>query len=177
MGVQASAGGFAEAPLSRNEIVLASRQIAAACTRAGLPRSDVEDLVQDGWAWLIADQKTSLAREPRWLGVVSANFIHRFWRRYANRRIREGEYLFATSAAASAEMGEIESKEWLDHIAQLLPETERRILNLIRGGHTLAEATAILGVPRGSRAYIGGRLVRLARLELKRRSTLSANLT
>jgi hypothetical protein len=57
----------------------------------------------------------------------------------------------------------------LDRVASVLPEKERQLLAFIRSGYTIATASRMLKIPRGSRAYFGGRLVECARRELRAR--------
>lgn len=57
---------------------------------------------------------------------------------------------------------DLEVGDLLDRVAAALSETERRMLALIRSGHSLAESARLLGIPRGSRAYYQGRLVACA---------------
>jgi DNA-directed RNA polymerase specialized sigma24 family protein len=94
----------------------------------------------------------------------------RYRRRQSVLARREGRRLDRVPEPEAPEsVAKIESSELLDHVASILPETERSLLTLIRRGHSLAEAARLVGIPRGSRAYFHGRLVQYARRELSGR--------
>lgn len=145
-------------------------QIAKACAHAGLQSPDAEEVAQDIWEWLLRTGKVALAQQVPWLGAVAQNFIRRFWRRSYRQRVREGAGLTSALEPRSREPADdLETKEVLDRICLALPDMERQLLTLIRSGHTIAEASRILRIPRGSRAYYGGRLVQYAKSEIQRR--------
>jgi DNA-directed RNA polymerase specialized sigma24 family protein len=144
-------------------------QIARACRHAGLRSPDAEDVAQDVWEWLLRTNNLALAQQIPWVGAVAQNFIRRFWRRSHRRSQREGASLVSAMEPRSREpaLG-LEGKEVLDRISTALPDRERKLLTLIRCGYTLAEAARVLRIPRGSRAYHGGRLIEYARREIRR---------
>jgi len=145
-------------------------RLLGACLAAGLSRPESEDVAQDVWLWLLSCNSPPVALAVPWLSAVVRNFVLRYRRRAGRRRGREGVPLEAVPEPGSPfDTSTLEANEVLDRISSLLPETERKILVLIRKGYTLAKAVEILGIPRGSRAYYGGRLVRLAREGIRRR--------
>jgi DNA-directed RNA polymerase specialized sigma24 family protein len=151
-------------PYSDGAVATIYARILHSCLAAGLGLSDSEDVAQDVWIWLLRTGSPVLALTAPWLGAVVHYYVLRYRRRTATRRRREGVGLEAIAEpGAPSEESDVETREALDRIAAALPETERRLFHLIRQGHTLARAAAILGIPRGSCAYHGGRLVRLAR--------------
>lgn len=145
-------------------------QIAKACAHAGLQSPDAEEVAQDIWEWLLRTDRVAHAQQVPWLGAVAQNFIRRFWRRSYRQRVHEGWGLTSAREPRSREPAhDLETKEALDRVCLALPEVERQLLTLIRSGHTLAEAARLLKIPRGSRAYYGGRIVEHARGQLQRR--------
>src|SRR6266542_1442398 len=145
-------------------------RILKCCLCAGLASSEADDIAQDIWLWLL--REGSLVREVSvpWLAAVSRNFILRYQRRKYRRSTLEECSLDACPEPRTQEvLRELEVEDLLDRVAAALPETERRMLVLIRSGHSLAESARLLGVPRGSRGYYQRRLVACARRELARR--------
>jgi DNA-directed RNA polymerase specialized sigma24 family protein len=145
-------------------------RILKCCLCTGLASSEADDIAQDIWLWLL--REGSLAREVStpWLAAVARNFILRYWRRKYRRSTLEECSLDACPEPRTQEvLRELEVDDLLDRVAAALPETERRMLALIRSGHSLAESARLLGVPRGSRGYYQRRLVACARRELARR--------
>jgi DNA-directed RNA polymerase specialized sigma24 family protein len=144
--------------------------ILKSCLCAGLAPSEAEDIAQDIWLWLLRENRLARHVSMPWLSAVVRNFILRYRRRKYRRSALEGCPLDGYPEAPTRDvLPELEAGDLLDHVAALLPETERRMLALIRSGHSLAEAARLLGIPRGSRAYHQGRLVACARRELVRR--------
>jgi DNA-directed RNA polymerase specialized sigma24 family protein len=144
-------------------------QVAQACSYAGLRSFDAEDLAQDIFLWLLRTDSADLAEETPWLSAVAQNFIKRYWRRSYHRRLQEVSLNLVPELRSRQPKPRDESNEILDRIAAVLPKRERDLLALIRSGRTLAEASRTLKIPIGSRRYYGGRLVRCARRELRRR--------
>ncbi len=145
-------------------------RILKCCLCAGLASSEADDIAQDIWLWLL--REGSLVREVSvpWLAAVSRNFILRYQRRKYRRSTLEGCSLDACPEPRTQEvLRELEVEDLLDRVAAALPETERRMLVLIRSGHSLAESARLLGVPRGSQGYYQRRLVAYARRELARK--------
>ncbi len=140
------------------------------CLSAGLAPSEADDIAQDIWLWLL--QEGSLIREVSvpWLAAVARNFVLRYRRRKYRRSTLEGCSLDACPEPRTQEvLPELEVEDLLDRVAAALPETERRMLALIRSGHSLADSGRLLGVPRGSQGYYQRRLVACARRELARK--------
>src|SRR5262245_25767865 len=147
--------------------------IVKACSCAGLAPADADDLAQDLWEWLIRTGVPMAVIATPWLQGAVHNYILRFRRRSYWRDSREGRSLEATPEPQSLPpLPVLESNELLDHVAAVLPKTERSLLALIRRGYSTAEAARMLGIPRGSRTYHQGRLIAYARREMKRRSIL-----
>jgi DNA-directed RNA polymerase specialized sigma24 family protein len=141
------------------------------CIASGLGIADSEDVAQDIWEWLVRVGCPALALTAPWLGAVVHNHILRHRRKAARQRAREGVRLEAVPEPDSLlDTSGLEKNEVLDRIAAVLPKVERNLLTLIRRGHTLARAAELLGIPRGSRAYYGGRLVTLARKGIQARA-------
>ena len=154
-------------PYSDGAVAAIYARILHSCLAAGLGVSDAEDVAQDVWIWLLRTGSPVLALTAPWLGTVVHYYVLRYRRRTATRRRREGVGLEAIAEpGAPSEESDVERREALDRIAAALPETERKLFLLIREGHTLARAAALLGIPRGSCAYHGERLVRLARASM-----------
>jgi DNA-directed RNA polymerase specialized sigma24 family protein len=154
-------------PYSDGAVATIYTRILRSCLAAGLAFSDAEDVAQDVWIWLLRTGSPILALTAPWLGAVVHYYVLRYRRRSATRRRREGVDLEAIAEpGAPSDETDFETREALDRIAADLPDTERRLFLLIRQGHTLARAAALLGIPRGSCAYHGGRLVRLARASM-----------
>jgi len=105
-----------------------------------------------------------------WLKGVVHNYILRFRRRSYWRYAREGRPLEETPEPHSSQS--LESEELLDRVAAALPKGERKLLALIRRGYSMMEASKLLGIPPGSRAYHQGQLIAYARREMTRRNTL-----
>lgn len=148
-------------------------QIIRSCVCAGLSPADAEDLAQDIWTWMIrAGVPVALVASP-WLKGVVHNYILRFRRRNYSHWVREGRPLETAAEPASWQPGAgVESNELLDRVGSLLPKRERSLLSLIRQGYSLPEASRLLGIPPGSRAYYQGRLVAYARRALKRKTAI-----
>ena len=134
------------------------------CVKAGLGRAESEDIAQDVWTWLLRTESPCLALTTPWLSAVAQNFVLRYRRRSGRLRAREGVAIDAIPEPGHpGDARRLESREVLDRIAAALPPIERRLLALIRAGHTLADAARLLGIPRGSRAFHRARLVQAAR--------------
>ena len=140
------------------------------CLKAGLGRAESEDVAQDIWTWLLRSGSPTLALTAPWLSAVAQNYVLRFRRRAGWLRSREGVAIDTIPEPGCAgDARRLEAREVLDRLAAVLPRTERRLLALIRDGHTMANAARILGIPRGSRAFYRARLVRAAREEMTAR--------
>ena len=143
-------------------------RILSSCLYAGLAPTEADDVAQDIWVWLLRQGTAGMILSMPWLSAVAKNFILRYRRRTYRQSIREGRSLDAAPEPRTSEkLEELEANELLDHVALHVTETERKILALIRGGHTLAEAARLLHIPRGSRAYYHQRLIACARRELE----------
>ena len=139
-------------------------RILKCCLCAGLSSSEADDIAQDIWLWLLREGRLARDVSMPWLSAVARNFILRYRRRKYRQRAHEGRPLEGYPEPSTREvLPDLEACELLDHVAVALSETERRMLALIRSGHSLAEAARLLGIPRGSRAYYQGRLVSCAR--------------
>jgi DNA-directed RNA polymerase specialized sigma24 family protein len=159
-------------PADRDRAIAAIHAcILGVCLAAGLARPEADDVAQDVWEWVLRSGTLASAAAAPWIASVTRNFILR-WRRSRHRRwYREGVTLeMVPESAAAIDRSMLESNEVLETLAALLPQTERNLLILVRQGHTLAHAADLLGIPRGSRAYYGGRLIRVARRALRGRS-------
>jgi len=144
-------------------------RIRAGCLHSGLEPSEADDVAQDIWLWLLRNRTPALAVSLPWLSGVVRNYVLRYRRRTFRQKAREGLRLDSVAEPRAAEdLPQLEANELLDRVATAVPATERRLLGLIRGGHSLAEAARILGIPRGSRAYHHQRLIACARRELGR---------
>jgi DNA-directed RNA polymerase specialized sigma24 family protein len=108
--------------------------------------------------------------ETPWFKGVIHNYILRFRRRSYWRYVREGRPLEETPEPQSSQP--LESEELLDRVAAALPKRERKLLALIRCGYSMVEASKLLGIPPGSRAYHQGQLIAYARRVMKRRNIL-----
>jgi len=108
--------------------------------------------------------------ETPWFKGVIHNYILRFRRRSYWRYVREGRPLEETPEPQSSQP--LESEELLDRVAAALPKRERKLLALVRRGYSMVEASKLLGIPPGSRAYHQGQLITYARREMKRRNVL-----
>ncbi len=150
-------------------------RILTSCVCAGLRASEADDVAQDIWLWLLRQETPALILSMPWLTAVSRNFILRYRRRSFRRNTREGRPLDAAPEPRTAEsLKALEASELLDRVAAAVPEIERRLLALIRRGHSLAEASRLLGIPRGSRAYYHRRLIACGRRELRVRTARPA---
>lgn len=151
-------------------------RILTSCIYAGLPSSEAEDVAQDIWLWLLRQGTPGPVVSMPWLSAVSRNFILRYRRRNFRRKAREGRALDAVPEPRTAEsLPKLEASELLDRVAAAVPEIERRLLALIRRGHSLAEAARLLGIPRGSRAYYHQKLITCGRRELRARAPRPAS--
>jgi len=157
--------------IDRDESIAAIHAcILGVCLAAGLTQPEADDIAQDVWEWVLRSGTLASAAAAPWIASVTRNFILRFRRSSSRRRYREGVTLEMVPEPQAAIDGSMqESNEVLDTLAALLPRTERDLLILVRKGHTLAHAADLLGIPRGSRAYYGGRLIRVARRALRAR--------
>ena len=145
-------------------------RILASCVYAGLGPSEADDVAQDIWVWLLRQGAAGVVPSMPWLSAVAKNFILRYRRRSYRRSVREGRALDEVSEPQSWEEAEgHETNELLDQVAAHVSEMERRVLELIRNGYTLAEAARMLKIPRGSRAYYHQRLIECGRRELHAR--------
>jgi DNA-directed RNA polymerase specialized sigma24 family protein len=149
-------------------------RILTSCIYAGLPACEADDVAQDIWLWLLRPGSPVVIVSMPWLSAVSRNFILRYRRRSFRRKAREGRALDAVpEPQTAAPLVDLETSELLDRVAAAVPEIERRLLALIRRGHSLAEASRLLGIPRGSRAYYHQRLITCGRRELRARRPAS----
>src|SRR6266536_3060404 len=145
-------------------------RILKCCLCTGLASSEADDIAQDIWLWLLRGGSPAREVSTSWLAAVVRNFILRYWRRKYRRSTLEECSLDACPEPRTHEvLREIEVDDLFDRMAAALPETEQRMLELIRSGHSLAESARLLGVPRGSRGYYQRRLVAYARRELARK--------
>lgn len=143
------------------------------CLCALLAPSEADDVAQDIWLWLLREGRLAPEVSMPWLAAVARNFILRYRRRKYRRSTLEGCSLDTCPEPRTQEvLPELEAGDLLDRVAAAVSETERRMLALIRSGHSPAEAARLLGIPRGSLAYYQGRLVACARRELARRMVL-----
>ena len=163
--------GGIRAGSNRDEWIHASySRILTSCVFAGLPAADAEDVAQDIWVWLLGQGTPALAVSMPWLSAVARNFILRYRRRSCRHSFREGRSLDdGPDPRSSREETDLEINELFEKTAALLPEVERRLLDLIRNGYTLAESARILRIPRGSRAYHHAQVIGRARHELRPR--------
>src|SRR5262249_32784479 len=107
------------------------------------------------------------------LKAAAKNYIMRFRRRSAYHNAREGRSLDSMPEPPSQPLLPLlESNELFNHLAAVLPETERRMLKLIRSGYTVADAARVLKIPAGSRDFYKGRIIAYARRELQRRNRI-----
>ncbi len=158
-------------PYAPETILRIYGQIRKACLFAGLSAPDAEDVAQEIWLFLLAGGSKVAVQAAPWIRCVAQNFIKRYWRRKSLSRRREGASLEELEEARSADCSRVgtEENDLLRRLEEALPALERRILTLVRSGHTVWEAGAILGIPAGSRTHFGVRLVRCARRLLKAR--------
>jgi DNA-directed RNA polymerase specialized sigma24 family protein len=155
-------------------ILVSYSRILKCCRSAGLASSEADDIAQDIWLWLLREGSPAREVSMPWLAAVARNFILRYRRRKSRRSTLEGYSLDAYPEARMQEVWpELEVEDLLDRVATALPETERRMLGLIRSGHSVAESARLLGVPRGSQGYYQRRLVAYALRQLARKSGLS----
>jgi DNA-directed RNA polymerase specialized sigma24 family protein len=150
--------------------------IVQTCLYAGLGQSDADDVAQDLWVWLLrAGIPATIAATP-WLRAAARNYVMRFRRRSHHRNVREGRPL-QTVAEPQARplLPSLEAKELLDQVAATLPDTEHRMLALIRNGHSFADAARLLEIPAGSRAFHKSRIIDSARRELRARGVNRVN--
>ena len=161
-----------------DSIRAAYRTMTRVCRCSGLSPADAEDLAQDLWEWLIRAGIPMTQIATPWLKEAVRNYILRFRRRSGLRRAREGRLPeTGPEPQSSPLLAALESNDVLDQIAKALPTCERNLFDLVRRGHSIAEAARVLGIPRGSCAYYRERLITYARRATKRRSTLAAGLT
>lgn len=159
-----------KAPYSEDAILKIYTEIGRACLFAGLSHRDADDVAQDIWEWLLRRGSPEVALTTPWLSAVVRNFILRFHKRRTRHGFQEGVPLEnAPEPQVPAPTRLLEHKEILDRVAAGVPMIERRMLILIREGHTVAEAARVLGVPRGSRAYVHNRLIEYARHKVRPR--------
>jgi DNA-directed RNA polymerase specialized sigma24 family protein len=174
-GLRRKVGERDDQPDSGVPIQRVYRLTVRACMSAGLSAASAEDVAQDIWEWLLRTGRPLDEITDPSLASVVRNFAMRYRRRQGVLQRREGRCLDRVPEPETAEpAAKIESRELLDRIASILPETERTLLVLIREGHNLAEAARLAGIPRGSRAYFHGRLIERARREVSGRSKGSA---
>jgi len=177
-------GRFMRAPLRESDrepataypeksIRASYKLIARECLWAGLNPADSDDLAQDLWEWLIRNGVPASAIATPWMMGVVRNYIRRFRRRSHCLDSRESAPLDRAAEPLSEEpLALIESSEFLDRVSSVLPKRERDLLALIRLGYSLPEASRVLKIPAGSRAYSSGRLIAYARREMRRRKVL-----
>src|SRR5262249_14815882 len=140
---------------------------------ASLTAADTDDVAQDLWEWLIRAGIPLAVISAPWLRAAVRNYIMRFRRRTAYHNAREGRSLESMPEPPSQPLLPLlESNELLDHVAAVLPSTERRMLKLIRCGYTVADAARLLRIPAGSRDFYKGRIIAYARRELQRRNRI-----
>jgi DNA-directed RNA polymerase specialized sigma24 family protein len=143
------------------------------CLGSGLSPIDADDLAQDLWEWLIRTGVSPALIATPWLKAAVRNYILRFRRRSYWRSAREGRSLETIAGPQSqTSLPILESNRLLDQLSASLPETERRMLSLIRRGYSIADAARILKIPAGSRDFHKSRIVAYARRELQRRGRL-----
>ena len=164
------ANGGGRSSYSEDEVRQISSRVRQVSLAAGLSPSVAEDVVQDVWQWLLLAGLPAPALCTAWISAVAHNFAMRQRREAVRLRYREGVSLEAIGEPSStADYSSLEANEVLDRIARVLPAIEGKLLALIRQGNTLARAATVLRIPRGSRAYYRGRLLDLARRELRSR--------
>jgi DNA-directed RNA polymerase specialized sigma24 family protein len=152
---------------SETAVAQISSRAITLCVAFGLTAADAQDVAQDVCLWLLRNGCPTLATTGPWLGAVVHNYVLRHRRRSGRRNAREGTRLDEVAEPGTdPDTAAFETNEILDRVAPLLPETERRLLALLRGGSTLAQAARALGIPRGSRDYYGKRLVTTLRRSL-----------
>jgi DNA-directed RNA polymerase specialized sigma24 family protein len=157
---------------STSDVAEISSRVVAICLAVGLQPSDAEDVSQDIFLWLLRMGSPALALCGPWLAAVARNFILRHRRQRGRLTAHEGTPLGdIAEPAAGSEYGAFESRQFLDRMAELLPQPERELLLLVRRGFTVIQAARSLGIPRGSCDYHRKRLIDLARSALAAGST------
>jgi DNA-directed RNA polymerase specialized sigma24 family protein len=168
--------GRGAGPDSPNGILDAYARIQCLCISAGLPSFDAEDVTQDVFMWLLRNGPLLALPAMPFLAAVVRNFIKRYQREKGCQRRVEGVPLEDTAEQPVERPDALESKEILDRLVTVLPETERRLLAMIRSGYTASQAARVLEIPRGSRAFHKERLIDCARRELHPRELPPASL-
>jgi DNA-directed RNA polymerase specialized sigma24 family protein len=159
-------------PDSPDGILAAYARIQHLCLAAGVSSFDADDIAQDVFLWLLRNGPLIALPATPWLAAVARNFVRRYRRERSCRRRVEGISLADTVEPRAEEpTSALESKEILDRVAAAIPRIERELLSLIRSGYTLPQAARALKIPKGSRVYLKGRLVKCARRELRSRET------
>jgi DNA-directed RNA polymerase specialized sigma24 family protein len=159
-----SAAGDGDRKYSEGEIAQISSRIRRLCLSRGLSRTQVDDVMQDIWLWLIRAGEPRCALSPGWILAVAQNFVLRYRRRSSRLRNHEETCLDGIDEPATLpDYSAIETEEILDRVSRILPDKEKGLLLLIRQGNTLSRAAALLKIPRGSRTFHRNRILDLAR--------------
>ncbi len=170
MGDTALRSGIQSGAELEDWIRVSYSRILKCCRCSGLSPSEADDIAQEIWLWLLRERRLSPGVSMPWFAAVTRNFILRYRRRQYRRSVVEGCSLDECPEPRTCEvLADLEVGELLDRVSAALSEIERRMLALIRGGHSLPESARLLGIPQGSHAYYRGRLIACARRELGRR--------
>ena len=144
-------------------------RILTCCICAGLRASEADDVAQDIWLWLLRQGTPALDR----LDAVALRGRPEFHPSVPAKELPpegSGRAPARRGARASNGLSPCRSSRRASCWTVSPPpsrEIERRLLALIRTGHSLAEASRLLGIPRGSRAYYHQRLITCGRRELR----------
>lgn len=161
-------GGESTGPYSPAEILRIHGQITLVCLFEGLNSQDTKEIAQNIWVTLLEKGLPGEAPAAARIRSFTRNFILRHRRQRRRLRFRETISLedVPESSQPRVAPASVDSKVDLDRVRASLPEKEGRLLDLIRRGHKLWAAEALLEIPEGSRAYVAKRLVELARRKL-----------
>jgi DNA-directed RNA polymerase specialized sigma24 family protein len=133
------------------------------CRAAGLSPEDAEDIAQDVWVWLLKSDRLSQALAAPWLNAVVRNFLRRYWRRQSRQRLREGPLPSGLAECQQAYPSALDLLLAVDVAVSSLSTGDALLVGLVRHGHSFAEAARLLGIPKGSHAFVRQRLIRRLR--------------
>ncbi len=126
--------------------------------------SEAEGVAQEVWLWLLRLGTPSAKIDTPWLEAVVRHFVLRRRREAARRWHRERRWAESMTQRCEPDRDRsLDGAALLRRMEEALAGKDRRVLDLIRLGFTFAEATAALGIPRGSRDRVYRRLVSCGR--------------
>ena len=152
-------------PTQNEALAVAFARATATLRRQGLDHADAEDAAQELLGWLLVRGRLADTLSPGIIAGFARRYARRFWRRRSSRGRHEVRCAERGTDPRDPARRDIDLSVSLDKIERILPGREASIVRSMREGSTWAEATAKVGIRKGSRSWMKSRLAgRVGRL-------------